>query len=136
MTWLASRPTLRTSPSLPSRARGIQVRFRGSDLEHPVVLHRHQGTARWLEHQLDIDGSAHHAGSPGEFLFGDAAGVYGTKEHFGFGRWNTTGAAFMTVAERLSIDDVAQRVEAGESSAAVVFGVLGTGDAIAEEFLS
>jgi len=91
--------------------RDARVRLDGSQ-------ERYEGTARWLEHAVNISSARPTPESFAENVFGRSVSASdGVKDYFGFGRWYATGAALVELARTLGIDDYAAQIEAGTEPA-------------------
>ncbi len=87
---------------------------------------RYEGTARWIEHAIDIETSRPTAESYAANVFGRSISPDdGVKEHFGFGRWYASGAAVVELARSLGHDDIANRIEQGAEPAELVADAVG-----------
>lgn len=82
---------------------------------------RYEGTARWLEHVLDISSARATPESFANNVFGRELGPSdGVKEYLGFGRWYASGAALVQLAQMLGIDGVTDQIEAGKDPLSVI----------------
>lgn len=87
---------------------------------------RFEGTARWLEHALDISTARNSAqGVASGLLSSEQIGGIGIKDYFGFGRWYGSGAAALEVAGGLGIADRHTKIEAGSDPISLIATELG-----------
>lgn len=75
-----------------------------------------EGSARYIEHLSAGNDTAftYHYGNYTSDLVTDAP-QQGAKDHFGFGRWYSSGAAALAILEQLGVDDFDVRLQGGEA---------------------
>ncbi len=90
---------------------------------------RIEGSARWLEHRLDLDGARHRADNVAWLLAVRPAGFDDGQipiaDHFAFGRWYSSGAALIELAIELDVPDVLRRIEEGATPMELIEDHLG-----------
>ncbi len=89
-----------------------------------------EGTARYLEHRIAGEGTdaAHTGDNYGDTLVTDVPSDE-VKEHYGFGRFYSTGANVLRVLDLLDVKDKATEIESGVSPAKLLADTLGVTEA-------
>ena len=122
----------------------VGIRFwraaREPSVKHDEGQERIEGTARYLERRLGFrlasDGSFQLVTEPEELLGDGRYSERGVRKHYSFSRFYETGAAIMRLLEQFEVEDVASRIEAGQSPAQVLADHLGVGQEMAEGLLA